>query len=678
MESTRIAAADSDQALVDFVANRLQGNPPDLIVPIGAPATRFAIQNRGRLFPGIPMLIGASEPRTLPPGALTPMTAHVAPKVHLPDLIDNILRVLPKTKTIAIAIGTSRLEQFWRLEAARDLAVFTDHVQFRWLNELSMEGMKQEISKLPANSAVLHTLLFQDASGLTLEQDQALIALRSVAKVPFFSCYESELGSGIIGGRLMADRSLGVELATAAVRILQGELPASCSRTLEGTMPPRYDWRELQRWGISESLLPPGSTVLFRPPTLWLQYRWYVIGTVAILGLQTLLIAGLLIHRRRRARAESALAQSQRRLHLIADSLPALIAQVDWDQRYQFVNRAYENWFGVGPGQAMGRTIREVLGDPFYRNVRPHVERAFSGAEVAFTTQLVREGQPPRAIEATYVPDRDERGEVRGFYALVLDVTDRNRAQQEARGLLDELAHADRLSMMGELAATLAHELNQPMTAILSNAQAATRFLSRPSPDLDELREILEEIAEEDTRASEVIRRMRSLVKKERASLQTLDLNGTVQEVVRLLRSDAMMRKVVIDFQLDPDLPPVSGDRIQLQQVVMNLLLNAFDAIGECSTENQTVVVETCHDDEQVKVSVRDCGAGISPATLEHLFQPFNTSKPHGLGMGLSISRSIIRLHCGRLWGQNNSGPGATFCFTLPVAGVPALAGGER
>ena len=204
-------------------------------------------------------------------------------------------------------------------------------------------------------------------------------------------------------------------------------------------------------------------------------------------------------------------------------------------------------------------------------------------------------------MEATYVPDCDERGEVRGFYALVLDVTDRNRAQQEARSLLDELAHADRISMMGELATTLAHELNQPMTAIMSNAQAATRFLDGPSPDLDEVREILREIAEEDARAGEVIRRMRTLVKKERASFQPLDLNETVHEVVWLLRSDAVIRKVAIELQLDPDLPAVSGDRIQLQQVVMNLLLNAFDAIGESSTENRTVLVETRHDDEEIQ-----------------------------------------------------------------------------
>ncbi len=678
MEASRIGVSEGDKALADFLANRLAESPLDLVVPFGAPATRFAVQNRDRLFPGTPMLIAATEQRNLPPAALTPMTAYVGGRYDLPDLVDNILRLLPNTKTIAVAIGASRLEQFWRREAQRELAFLSDRVRLRWLDETSFEEMKREVAALPANSAVLYTIVHQDAAGVTLEQDEALQGLRSVATTPFFSCYESELGSGTIGGRLCVDRTLGIAAGAVAVRILQGEPPASCSPPPMGLMAPAYDWRELQRWGISESLLPPRSTVLFRPPTLWEQYRWYVVAAATLLSVQTLLIAGLLIHRHRRARAESALVQSQRRLHLITDSLPALIAHVDRDQRYQFVNRAYEHWFGLSPSQALGRTIREVLGEQLYRSVRPYVERALSGEQVSFTTEILSQGGQPRAVEATYVPDCEEQGDVRGFYALVLDVTDRNRAQHEARSLLNELAHANRISMMGELAATLAHELNQPMTAIMSNAQAATRFLDRSSPDLDEVREILREIAEEDARAGEVIRRMRTLVKKERASFQPLDLNEILHEVVWLLRNDAMIRKVGIELQLDPDLPAVGGDRIQLQQVVMNLLLNAFDAIGESSSENRTVLVETSQHDAEIQVTVRDSGAGITSDTLERLFHPFNTSKPNGLGMGLSISRSIVGLHGGRLWGENNSGPGAVFSFTLPVVQVPALVGGEK
>ena len=200
MEASRIGASEGDKPLADFLANRLAGSSLDLVVPFRHPATRFAVQNRDRLFPGTPMLIAATEQRNLPPGALTPMTAYVGAKYHLPEIIDNILRLLPNTKTIAVAIGASRLEQFWRQEAQRELAFLSDRVRFRWLDELSFEEMKREVATLPANSAVLYTIVHQDAAGVTLEQDEALRALRAVANAPFFSCYESELGSGIIGG----------------------------------------------------------------------------------------------------------------------------------------------------------------------------------------------------------------------------------------------------------------------------------------------------------------------------------------------------------------------------------------------------------------------------------------------------------------------------------------------
>ena len=228
------------------------------------------------------MLIASTEQRNLPPGALTPMTAYVGTAYRLPEVVENILPLLPNTKTIAVAIGASRLEQFWRQEAQRETAFLSDRVRFRWLDELTFEKMKREVATLPENSAVLYTIVHQDAIGVTLEQDQALLGLCSVANAPFFSCYESELGSGTIGGRLFADRTLGVMAGAVAARILQGEPPASYSLPPIGTLAPAYDWRELQRWGISESLLPPGSSVHFRPPTLWEQYRRYVVATAAL------------------------------------------------------------------------------------------------------------------------------------------------------------------------------------------------------------------------------------------------------------------------------------------------------------------------------------------------------------------------------------------------------------
>jgi two-component system sensor kinase FixL len=223
---------------------------------------------------------------------------------------------------------------------------------------------------------------------------------------------------------------------------------------------------------------------------------------------------------------------------------------------------------------------------------------------------------------------------------------------------------------MGELAASLAHELNQPLTAILSNAQAAQRFLTTRPADLEEIKEILKDIVDDNSRASEVIRRMRALVKKEDVAFVPLDLGGVLRDIVQLVHSDAILRNVRISFEADSKLPFVRGDKVQLQQVALNLLLNAFDAMKDSpANERQVVMRAETNGTGVVEVSVRDHGAGLTSDKLDKIFQPFYTTKREGLGMGLSISRSIVEAHGGRLWAENNADRGATFYFTVPVGG---------
>ena len=246
--------------------------------------------------------------------------------------------------------------------------------------------------------------------------------------------------------------------------------------------------------------------------------------------------------------------------------------------------------------------------------------------------------------------------------------TARNQAQQEAGRLQEELAHAGRVSLMGVLAAASAHELNQPLTAIMSNAQAAQRFLKSPSPNLQEVAEILEDIALDDERASEVIRRMRALVKKEPVDFQTLDIAEVLQGVERLTHKTATMRNILVSLEVDPDLPRIRGDRVQLQQVLLNLLLNAFDATESSGSESRVVAVGARRESSQVVIEVRDHGVGIPDEIYHKLFEPFQSSKKQGLGMGLSISKSIVERHGGGLAAENNPDCGATFYLSLPVA----------
>lgn len=222
---------------------------------------------------------------------------------------------------------------------------------------------------------------------------------------------------------------------------------------------------------------------------------------------------------------------------------------------------------------------------------------------------------------------------------------------------------------MGELAASLAHELNQPLTAILSNAQAAQRFLSGKPSDIEEVRETLRDIVEDNKRAGEVIRRMRALAKKEEFDFNLLDLWEIIDEIVALVHSDAILRNVSMKIDIDPNLPQTAGDKIQLQQVLLNLLLNAFDAMKDSQMAEREVVVKAGLDGaNMLKIMISDRGTGLTSDKLDKIFEPFYTTKREGLGMGLSISRSIIEAHGGRLWAENNQGSGATFSFTLPIA----------
>jgi len=253
--------------------------------------------------------------------------------------------------------------------------------------------------------------------------------------------------------------------------------------------------------------------------------------------------------------------------------------------------------------------------------------------------------------------------------ALLLNRAQRRRAEAQAHRQQEELAHISRVSTLGELATSVAHELNQPLGAILSNAEAAELFLKQDPPPLGEIQAILADIRKDDERAGEVIRRMRTLLKKNALELQSLELGSVAAETLRLVSAKAADSRTVVVGALSPHLPPVSGDRIQLQQVLLNLILNAIDALAEQPPEKRCIVVRTGHNgDGTVELSVQDSGPGIDPAKLLRLFEPFFTTKQSGIGMGLTICRRIVEAHHGQVWAENHADGGAILRVTLPVA----------
>jgi PAS domain S-box-containing protein len=253
---------------------------------------------------------------------------------------------------------------------------------------------------------------------------------------------------------------------------------------------------------------------------------------------------------------------------------------------------------------------------------------------------------------------------------MARDITDRLRAEEERQKLREleaEIAHINRVSMMGELAASIAHEVNQPLTGIVSNGSACLRWLAGDRPDVDGVREAVRDIVRDGKRAGEVIARIRALTKRTAPPKEQLDLNDTVREVLALVGDEARRQRVVVRTQFAHDLSPVSGDRVQLQQVLLNLIMNAIEAMSGVEERPRELIITTQNiETEQVQVSVQDSGPGLDPNTAARIFEPFYTTRASGMGMGLSICRSIIQNHRGRLWASANSGPGASFHFSLP------------
>jgi C4-dicarboxylate-specific signal transduction histidine kinase len=261
-----------------------------------------------------------------------------------------------------------------------------------------------------------------------------------------------------------------------------------------------------------------------------------------------------------------------------------------------------------------------------------------------------------------------ETGEEEIVGALV-DVTATRKAEEALNKAQTELAHVTRVTTLGEMSASIAHEVNQPLTAIMVNGNAGLRWLLRDQPELGEVQDVLQRIVGEANRASEVMRRIRDLSQKASPRMVELDINRVIGEALSLLRREALRHRVALRVDLAPDLPAVCGDRIQLQQVIINLAINGFQALAPVEDRPRVVSIRTEEvDPKQVVVMVEDAGVGVEPENASRLFSAFYTTKPDGMGMGLSICRSIVEAHGGRLWASRNNGPGMTFRFTIRAA----------
>jgi len=384
------------------------------------------------------------------------------------------------------------------------------------------------------------------------------------------------------------------------------------------------------------------------------------------------LVAQVFTNALARKRHDLALQESEERLSLAikAASIEIWVRDVERDEFWASPETHALRGYGDSEPVTFARFLSSVHTDDRER-VRAAHEASLAGKrEYEIEYRFLSPGGG-RWVSSRGVVERDAAGNAVRVRGASLDITARKTAEAELLQQRNALAHLSRVTMVGELSGSLAHELNQPLTAILSNAQAAQRHLAGPAPDLVEVQEILKDIVAEDKRAGEVIRRLRVLLRKGEVNLQPLDLSEIVEDVLKIMRSDLVNQGVAVTIDAAAGLPAVAGDRVQLQQVLLNLVLNACDAMagGAAAGEHRLAVRVGRDEAGGVRVSVADRGPGMTPEGLARVFEPFFTTKPHGLGLGLAVCRTIIEAHGGRIWAENNpEAPGATFHFSIPVA----------
>ena len=376
-----------------------------------------------------------------------------------------------------------------------------------------------------------------------------------------------------------------------------------------------------------------------------------------------------------RQRAD-AVRESETLFHTVADTAPVMIWMSDTDKRGIFFNKGWLDF--------TGRRLEEELGHGWTQSVHPEdLDRCLNVCGGAFHARrpfsidyrmrrgdgqyrwVLDNGVPRHAVDGTFL----------GYIGSCIDITERREAELDSARQRAELARLSRVAILGELSGALAHELNQPLAAILSNAQAAQRLLARTPADLVEVHGILADIVDEDLRAREVIHRLRLLMEKGAVRQQPVDLNEMVLEVLRLVSNDLLIQRVTAHTDLAPGLPEVTADRVQVQQVLLNLILNGCHAMNNGHGGERRIVLRTeAAEGEGVQVTVSDRGVGIPDQDLERIFEPFFTTRNGGVGLGLSLCRSIIAAHGGKLWAVNNGDGGASFQFALPRR-APADAG---
>jgi signal transduction histidine kinase len=526
-----------------YLAEKYSGRSPDLIIPLGTEAERFAVKYRNIFAPKVPVVFCCVTPDLASArGRPADVTGNYG-EFDAGKTIVLAQQLQPNAKNLIIISGSSEIDGRWLAELKKEISPFEKRFNTEYWIGVRYETLLERAASLPPETIVIFVTVYGDGTGRPFVPAQVVEALAKVATAPIYGPSDTYLGRGVVGGYMDSFELMGVGAADTALEVLAGKDPMTITPWPSLSRKFMVDARQLLRWKFSDRNLPKDTVVVFGQPTLWEEHRNLVIATVVVVLLQAMLISTLMMQIFRRRRAEAA-----------------------------------------------------------------------------------------------------------------------------SRVALADLARVTRLTTIGEMTASIAHEINQPLGAIVTNGEAGLRWLGNTIPDLGEVRAALTRIVSNGHRASHVISRIRAMLKKDIGEKVLLDFNELVEEVLVFARGEINDHSVVVRTQLQEGLPKIFADRIQLQQVMLNLILNGIDAMASIGDRERRLRIRSEQDGlSTVTLSVEDQGKGIDTNIKDRIFEAFFTTKVHGMGMGLSICRSIITSHGGRLLISDGYPYGTVFQIELPV-----------
>jgi C4-dicarboxylate-specific signal transduction histidine kinase len=671
LDRTHFNGEAYDRAVAGYLREKYSAHPPDVIIACARYALDLVLRNRAALFPRAPVVFAGVSPSWLRSlGSLPDDVVGVPVQYDYAGTIDQALRFHPNASRVVIVTGASQTDRDDETRLRNETARLSRSVSVEFLAGLPTAEVIERVAALGPSTIVFTAGYFADGDGRVFSPRESAQIIAHASTAPVYGPFNTFIGTGVVGGRMPNFGAMGRQAGIIVNSLFEGAAPASLTSQASTPTGLQLDWRQVVRWGIQENLIPPDAVVHFKEPTFWQAYgRAALIATLVIL-LQAALIAGLLYERRLQRRTAAALEVSERSM-----TLAARTARVS-------------NWvWRVAPDMeaANGTSRRRASAerDPVLKE--PIVE--FD--EVLATTHPSDREALARAVNDAVVNDREldveyrvvqpnqvrwiaargraEHGSGQRLRGVALDITQRKTAELQAEQDRNALRHMTRVSLLGQMSASIAHQLNQPLAAILGNAEAARTMLGRDNVDLDELRAICDDIVTEDNRAAEVIRRLSALFKGGVRELRPVDMNELIRETRELLRTDLVTRQVVTEMHLTAGLPPVNGERVQLQQVLLNLIVNAADAMSGVDESCRVLTISSEAVGTDVRVCVSDHGPGIAAKDLDTIFDPFWSTKRGGMGIGLAVCRSITAAHGGSLTVINNTDGGAKFCVTLPT-----------